>query len=50
MQAEGLEVVVSCFWASSEGHGGPELHPAAMLRFGQLNIPIRFDIYFEGED
>lgn len=45
LQAEGCEMVVSCYWVSSCGQGGPTISPVQMRRLGELNIELCFDIY-----
>lgn len=50
LQAEGARIVVSCYWLSSSGHGGPTISPGQMRRLGALNIELWFDVYFVGED
>lgn len=46
---KGVQFVVSCFWGSAQGHGGPALTPTQMAKLGALGFEIWFDVYFEGE-
>ena len=45
LQEMGCRMVISCFWASRSGHGGPMLPPTQMKRLGKLNIELWFDFY-----
>jgi len=45
LQEMGCRMVISCFWASRSGQGGPTLSPTQMKRLGELNIELWFDIY-----
>lgn len=42
----GARVVVSCFWESVRGHGGPMLGPQMMGKLAQLELGLDFDLYF----
>ena len=44
------KIIISCYWLSSVGHGGPILSPKIMGRLGELNIGIEFDVYFDRGD
>lgn len=46
----GVDIVLSCFWTSAWGHGGPMLDPKILKRLAELDLGIGFDIYFEGDD
>jgi hypothetical protein len=50
LQMEGAWIVVSCYWLSLSGHGGPSISPGQMRRLGALNIELWFDVYFVGEE
>lgn len=43
-------VEVSCYWFSSNGHGGPMLSPYTMGKLSELGIGIWFDVYFDDVD
>lgn len=45
LQEAGAKMVVSCFWLSSQGHGGPIVSPAQMGRLAELRIELSFDFY-----
>ena len=47
VQREGGSVVISCYWLSSFGHGGPMLTSKIMRRLGELEIELWFDVYFD---
>ena len=49
LRSQGYETVVSCYWRSASGHGGPMLSPEMMGRLADLGVGIWFDIYFHGE-
>ena len=36
---------VTCFWTSTQGHGGPVLSPSQMRGFADLNIEVWIDFY-----
>jgi hypothetical protein len=38
-------MVISCFWSSARGHGGPGLNPEQMKFLGELNLEIWYDFY-----
>ena len=46
LQKAGCKTVVSCYWQSAFGHGGPMLTAANMLRMANLGLEIWFDIYW----
>jgi hypothetical protein len=46
LQISGSVILVSCFWLSSLGYGGPMLSPKTMKKLGELEIGIEFDVYF----
>jgi hypothetical protein len=48
MREEGIRQDVFCYWASEEGHGGPELGVPQMARLAALGLPIGFDVYGTG--
>ena len=43
---QGWSPVVSCYWASVYGHGGPELTPQLIGRLAEFELSIWFDVYF----
>ncbi len=45
LQAEGCTLVMSCYWASQSGEGGPTIPPAQMRRLADLDIELWFDFY-----
>ncbi len=45
LQSEDVEFDIFCYWASSQGQGGPTLSPKQMKVLTELNIEIGFDIY-----
>ena len=45
VRAQGWSPVVSCYWASAHGHGGPDLTPQLMGRLAELDLGIWFDVY-----
>lgn len=45
LQDEGYGMDVSCYWLSSEGHGGPTLDHEIMGRLASLRLDIWFDVY-----
>jgi hypothetical protein len=42
----GAHADISCYWVSSQGHGGPTLSTKQMEILTTLGIDITFDIYF----
>lgn len=44
--AKGYVAEVSCYWASTGGHGGPRLDVAQLARLVAFGLPISFDVYF----
>jgi hypothetical protein len=46
LRSQSYETVVSCYWMSASGHGGPMLSPKLMRSLSDLGVEIRFDIYF----
>lgn len=45
LRQEGVKQDVFCYWATSNGQGGPDLGAAQMRRLGALELGIGFDIY-----
>ena len=45
LQAEGCRMVISCYWVTQEGHGGPTVPPSQMGKLAELNIELWFDFY-----
>jgi hypothetical protein len=50
LKAQGCRMVISSYWLSAHGHGGPMVEPEAMRRLADLGVQIAFDVYFLGED
>lgn len=46
LRAAGCETVISCYWESAIGHGGPALWPEQMARLAEAGLEIWFDVYF----
>ena len=36
---------ISCYWLSSQGHGGPIISPYQMERLVKLNLSVDWDVY-----
>jgi hypothetical protein len=49
MRLRDYQTVVSCYWLSAFGHGGPMLSPAIMRSLANLGLEIWFDVYFHGQ-
>ena len=47
---QGWDTVVSCYWGSAFGHGGPELSTRLTHQLVALDLDIWFDVYFIGDD
>lgn len=45
----GWRGVVSCYWMSATGHGGPWITSPQMRALGELGLELQFDIYFDPE-
>jgi hypothetical protein len=45
LQDEGYQIDLFCFWASANGHGGPELTHEIMQRLSSLKLNLGFDVY-----
>ena len=41
-----VRAVVSCFWSSKSGHGGPMLSPVQLGRLARTGLRIELDVYF----
>ena len=50
LRAKGCRLVMSCYWLSAHGHGGPMVEPEAMRRLAEFGLQLAFDVYFHGED
>jgi hypothetical protein len=50
LRADGARIVISCFWGSLCGHGGPTLPARQMRRLADLKLELWFDVYFEGDE
>jgi hypothetical protein len=50
LQEMGCRMVVSCYWLSRYGQGGPTLSAIQMKRLGELGIELWFDIYRPAEE
>ena len=46
LREQDCETVVSCYWLSAHGHGGPMLAPDMMHQLSELGLELWFDIYF----
>jgi hypothetical protein len=47
---KGAQARIFCFWVSAMGNGGPIIN-AEMLRFyGELNLDLHFDLWFENSE
>ena len=46
LRAAGCETVLSCYWASASGHGGPMLWPEQLARLAECGLELWFDVYF----
>jgi len=49
LREEGWETIVSVFWVSATGHGGPALDVEQVEGLFRLKLPIWFDVYFDHE-
>ncbi len=47
VQVDGGKLVLSCYWVSATGYGGPILSPWTMRRLSDLGIEIWFDFYMD---
>lgn len=45
LRGEGCETVMSCYWVTAQGHGGPMLDPRLMRRLSDFGMELWFDIY-----
>ena len=45
LRAEGYQTVMSCYWLSAQGQGGPMLGPLLMRRLSDFGMELWFDIY-----
>jgi hypothetical protein len=45
LQDEGYQIDLFCFWASTNGHGGPELSHEIMQQLSSLKLNLGFDVY-----
>jgi hypothetical protein len=50
LQAAGCQTIISCYWLSYQGHGGPMLLPQNMARLASLGLELWFDVYFPIDD
>lgn len=46
----GWQAILSFYWLSFSGHGGPTLSPPQMRRLADLGLEISFDCYFLNDD
>jgi len=49
LKTDGYQLVISCYWLSARGHGGPMIDPEAMRSIGELGLQLSFDVYFHGD-
>jgi hypothetical protein len=45
LRAAGCETVLSCYWVSASGHGGPMLWPEQLARLAECGLELWFDVY-----
>jgi hypothetical protein len=45
LQRKGFSMHISCYWLSTQGHGGPTLSVEIMQRLARLNLEVWFDVY-----
>jgi len=50
LRDQGHQMLISCYWLSASGHGGPTLTPDVMRRVAELGLDLWFDVYFGGTD
>lgn len=50
LQERGARVVITCYWRSNSGHGGPTLGPSQLAKLAELNIEFWYDFYNSGPD
>jgi hypothetical protein len=46
LRAAGCKTIVSCYWTSAAGHGGPTVSPEQMARLAASGLEVSFDVYF----
>ena len=45
LRSNGASIFVSCFWASTAGHGGPVISPSQCALLATLKLELAFDVY-----
>jgi hypothetical protein len=45
LRSEGADIFISCFWSSSQGHGGPVISPKQCELLAKLKLELAFDVY-----
>ncbi len=45
MRAEECRTEITCYWSSTEGHGGPTLTPVTMRRLADSGLELWYDFY-----
>jgi hypothetical protein len=45
LHGQGIRQDVFCYWATSDGQGGPQLDASQMRRLAALGLSILFDVY-----
>ena len=50
LREQGHRMVISCYWLSASGHGGPTLTADIMRRVAEVGLDLEFDVYFGGTD
>lgn len=45
MLAEGCRAVVSCYWCTATGHGGPTLPASQMRELADVDVELYYDFY-----
>ena len=46
LRTVGCETLLSCYWVSASGHGGPMLSPEQLGRLAECGLEVWFDVYF----
>ena len=45
MCKKGFRIDISCYWTSTQGHGGPTLSTKQLVKLGELGIDFSYDFY-----
>jgi hypothetical protein len=48
--AKGAHARIFCFWVSAMGNGGPVISAEMLRLYGELNLDLHFDLWFENSE